>query len=118
MQFFKEKLTYSLFYLQLFYRPLTGELASKKVSFVVSNRVFEFAIVSNRCALTPAVRRFFFANAPHVLIMFWHDFGRREGGKHHGHHVCARSLVGSLLLFELILLNKKYLMKKVNCLIV
>jgi hypothetical protein len=36
----------------------------------------------------------FFAGPPHVLIMFWHDFGQ-GGGEHHGHHVCARSVVGS-----------------------
>ena len=38
--FFKVKLTHSLFYLQLFYRSLTGTLASKKVSFIVNYRVF------------------------------------------------------------------------------
>jgi len=38
--FFKVKLTPSLFYLQLFYRLLTGALASKKVSFIVNYRVF------------------------------------------------------------------------------
>ncbi len=69
-----------------------GVLASEKVSFVVNYRVFYLAVVSNRCALTPAVRQF--AGAPHVLIMFWHDFGR-GGGEHHGHHVCARSVVCS-----------------------
>ncbi len=58
------------FYLQLFFRPLTDALASKKVSFVVNYRVFYLAVVSNRCALTPAVRQYFFAGAPHVLIMF------------------------------------------------
>ena len=52
--------------------------------------------VSNQCALTPAVRAIFFADAAHVLVMFWHDFGR--GGERHGHHVYVRSVVGSLLL--------------------
>ena len=50
-------------------------LASKKVSFVVNYRVFSLANASNRCELTPGVHRYFFADAPHVLIMFWHDIG-------------------------------------------
>ena len=69
MQFFLHK-TYSI------YSTATGRRASfKKVSFVKNCCVFLLAVVSNRCALTPAVCRIFFADAPHVLIMFWHDFG-------------------------------------------
>ena len=34
---------------------------------------------SNQCALTPAVRAIFFADAAHVLAMFWHDFGQGGG---------------------------------------
>jgi hypothetical protein len=66
-----------------------GALASEKVSFVVNYRVFYLAVVSDRCALTPAVRQYFFRQCPPCLIMFWHDFGR-GGGEHYGHHVCMR----------------------------
>ena len=89
--------SYVIFFLQLFFRPLTGALASDKVSFVVNYRVFYFAVVSNRCALTPAVRQYFFRRCPpcphHVLAWF-----RTRGWGRHGHHVCARSVVGSLSL--------------------
>ncbi len=36
--------------------------------------------MSNQRALTLAIRQYFFANASHVLIMFWHDFGQGRGG--------------------------------------
>jgi hypothetical protein len=44
----------------------------------------------------PAVRRYFFADVSHVLVMF--DMISDKGGGRHGHHVCVRSVVGSLLL--------------------
>ena len=42
-------------------------------------RAFLSFVVSYQHALTPSVRRYFFADA-NVLIMFWHDFGREGGG--------------------------------------
>ena len=41
-----------------------GALASEKVSFVVNYRVFYLAVVSNICALTPAVCQYFFSPVP------------------------------------------------------
>ncbi len=41
---------------------------------------FLSAVASNRCALIPAVRQYFFAGVSLVLVMFWHDFGQEGGG--------------------------------------
>ncbi len=38
------------------------------------------AVALIQSALTPAIHRYFFANVPQVLIMFWHDFGWGGGG--------------------------------------
>ena len=46
-----------------------GRAHFEKVSFVVDYRVLVLAVASNRCAQTP-----------HVLIMFFRDFGRGGGG--------------------------------------
>ena len=52
----------------------------------MNTHAFSNAVASNQCPLTPAVRRYFFANVFLVLVMFWHNFGQERGG-HHGHDV-------------------------------
>ena len=72
-----------------------GALASEKVSFVMNYRVFYLAVASNRCALTPAVRQIFFHRCPPMSSSCFGMISDEGGGEHHGHHVCARSMVGS-----------------------
>ncbi len=52
-------------------------------------------VASNQRALTPAARVYFFGDVSHVLVMF--DMTSDKGGGSHGHHVCVRSVLGSLL---------------------
>jgi hypothetical protein len=96
MQFFKVKLTHSLFYNHLFYAQLISVHTDKRCVFKVNIRAFLSLVALNQPVLTPAVQLYFFADVSHILIMFRHDFG--EGGGCHGHHDCVRSVVGSLSL--------------------
>jgi hypothetical protein len=75
MQFVKVKLTHSFFYNYLFYAQLISVHADKRYVFSLNLHSYFLFVASNQRALTPAVRQFFFANAAHVLIMFWHYFG-------------------------------------------
>jgi hypothetical protein len=50
-------------------------LAEKRYVFGVKIGAFLLFVALYQHALTPAIRRYFFANAAQVLIMFWHNFG-------------------------------------------
>ncbi len=56
-------------------------------------RAFLLFVASNQRALTPDVRRYFFANIFHMSSSFF-DMISDKGGGRHGHHVCVRSMVG------------------------
>jgi hypothetical protein len=49
-------------------------LTAKKKVFSVNTHALSMAVASKQCALTPAIRGYFFACAAQVLIMFLHDF--------------------------------------------
>jgi len=67
---FNVKITFSLFYNYLFHAQLIRVHASKRCVFEVNICAFLSFVASNQCALTPAVRRYFFADVSHVLVMF------------------------------------------------
>jgi len=54
---------------------------------------FLLFVALNQRALTPAVRRYFFANIFPMSSSFF-DMISDKGGGRHGHHVCVRSIVG------------------------
>ena len=64
MQFLDVKLTFSLFYLQLFCMPLTDAHGDKRYVFLVNTCAFYLAVASNQRALTPAIRRYIFCRDP------------------------------------------------------
>ena len=81
MQFFYVKLTVSLFYWLLFYRPLTGADRNKRCVYLVNTPCAFFWPLRRINAHWPQLSAdIFFADAARVLIMFWHDFGRGGGG--------------------------------------
>ena len=60
MQFFYVKLSNSLFYCLLFYRPLTGVHRDKRYVFFIKHLCFFLAVASNQRALTIAICRYNF----------------------------------------------------------
>ncbi len=85
MQFFLMKRTASFYFIDYYYRPLTGAHWDKRYVFFSEYMCFFLAIASNQRALTRAIRRYIFRRCRPVAIMFWHDFGRGEWGRHcHG----------------------------------
>ncbi len=73
--------TNSFFILFIFILQAADQGADRQqVCFFSEYLPFFQAATSNQRALTLAIRQYFFANASHVLIMFWHDFGRGRGG--------------------------------------
>ena len=52
-------------------------------------------VASNQRALTPYVRGYFFDNIFHMSSSFFDMISDMKGGRH-GHHVCVRSVVGTI----------------------
>jgi hypothetical protein len=80
MQFFYVKLSNSLFYCLLFFRPLTGVHRDKRYVFLLNTCAFFPAVASNQRALTPAIRRYIFRRcrpSPHHVLAW---FRTRGGG--------------------------------------
>jgi hypothetical protein len=50
-----------------------GQGMDKRYIFFVNTCPLSLAVASDQRALTPAIRRFFFAGASQIIIMFWHD---------------------------------------------
>jgi hypothetical protein len=50
-----------------------GQGVDKRFVFFVNTCPFFLAVASDQRALTPAIRRFFFADASQIIIMFLHD---------------------------------------------
>ena len=93
-----------------------GRECSQKVCFSSESMCFYILCCIKSMSLTPLLANICFTNATHVLIMFWHDFGR-GGGARPDHRVCKRSDGVVACFLWLILLNKKYKEKK-YCLII
>lgn len=84
MQFFYVKLTVSLFYCLLFYRPLTSVHWDKRYVFLLNTCAFFSAVASNQRALTLAIRRYIFCRcrlSPHHVLAWF----RTRGGERHCH---------------------------------
>ena len=79
MQFFKVKLTRSLFYNHLFYAQLISVHADKRYVFKWIYLRFYNLLCQINTHLPQLYRDLFFADVSHVLVMFRHDFG--QGGR-------------------------------------
>jgi hypothetical protein len=80
MQYFYVKLTVSLFYCLLFYRPPTGVHGDKRYVFLLNTCAFFSAVASNQRALTIAICRYNFCRcrlSPHHVLAW---FPTRGGG--------------------------------------
>jgi hypothetical protein len=110
-------LTVSFFHWLLFCRLLNGELADKRYVFQVNICAFLLAVASNQCALIPAVRRYIFAYASPVLVMFWHDFGQGGGAMvtMFPRGAWRGTILGTIALSLLNLIKKKILCEKILC---
>ena len=97
MQFCNVKITHSLFYNYLFHAQLLSVHADKRSVFLKWIYVLFYRLLRrNERTLTQLYADTFLADVSHVLVMF--DMILDKGGGRHGHHVCVRSVVGSLLL--------------------
>ena len=67
----------------------------QKVCLLSDIRAFLLFVASNQCTLTPDVRGYFFDNIFHMSSSFFDMISDMKGGRN-GHHVCVRSVVGTI----------------------